>query len=266
MTTTDLANKVVLITGATGGIGEALAHQLASEHAKLALTARREDHLKTITDTIKATGTDCIYIPGDVTNKDDVTHIIQTVKQHYGRIDLAILTAGILEPNPIETFNSQIILKTMATNFTGTLYFIETLLPIMKKQHNGTIAALSTLPDKRGVPGWGAYGASKAALSWLLESLRGEAQLKYNINIVTIKPGAVQTPMIGDFPRPNAISAERAARIIINGLKHHKKVIQFPITQVVTIRLTDQFPPDALDHLPMDKTKGQGYPDVKEPS
>jgi NADP-dependent 3-hydroxy acid dehydrogenase YdfG len=265
MTTTDLTNKVVLITGATGGIGEALAYALATEHAKLALTARREDNLKTTTNIIKTTGADCIYIPGDASKKQDVQHIVTTTNNHYGHIDIAILTAGILEPNPIETFNSDIILKTMDINFKGNLYYIDTLLPIMKKQKNGTIAAVSTLPDKRGVPGWGAYGASKAALSWLLESLRGEAKIKYNINIVTIKPGSVQTPMITDFPRYNAIPATRAAKIIIHGLKHHKKVIEFPFTQVVTVKLVNQFPPTALDHLPMDKTKGEGYPDAKDP-
>jgi NADP-dependent 3-hydroxy acid dehydrogenase YdfG len=265
MSTTDLTNKVVLITGATGGIGEALAYALATEHARLAITARREDNLKTITQKITTQGTDCIHLPGDATNKDDVHHIVKTTKDHYGRIDLAILTAGILVPNPIETFNSDVILNTMNINFKGNLYFIETLLPIMKKQRSGTIAAVSTLPDRRGVPGWGAYGASKAALSWLLESLRGEAKQKYNIDIVTIKPGSVQTPMINEFPRYNAISASRAAAIIVHGLKHHKKIIQFPITQVITVRLVDQFPATALDHLPMDKTKGEGYPDAKDP-
>jgi NADP-dependent 3-hydroxy acid dehydrogenase YdfG len=264
MTKTDLTNKVVLITGATGGIGEALAHALATEHTKLALTARRADNLKNITQKITQQGTDCIYIPGDATNKNGVTSIVNTTHDHYGRIDLAILTAGILEPNPIETFNSAIILKTMNTNFAGNLFFIENLLPIMKKQHEGTIAALSTLPDRRGVPGWGAYGASKAALSWLLESLRGEAKQKYNINIVTIKPGSVQTPMISEFPRPNAIPATRAAHIIIHGLKHNKKIIEFPFSQTLIVKMVNQLPPTAFDHLPMDRQKGEGYPHAKD--
>lgn len=260
----DFQNKVVLITGATGGIGAAIARRLIVEHCKLALVARREDQLKMLTQEIQKQHGECIYTICDVSKKQDIQDAVTDITQQYGRIDIAILTAGILVPNPIETFDSTIIKDTLEINFLGAVYFIEQLLPLMKKQKSGTITALSTLPDKRGVPGWGAYGASKAAVSWLMESLRAEAKQKYNINIITVKPGSVQTPMIKDFPRHGAITPEKAADSIINGIKKEKKIIQFPFFQVLMTRLTDQFPVFAYDSIPIDLQKGEGYPQTKE--
>jgi len=260
----DFENKVVLINGATGGMGAAVARRLAQERCKLALVGRREDQLQAITREIQQQHGTCLYKVCDVKKKQDIEESVAFIKEQYGRIDIAILTAGILVPNPIETFDTEIIKETMDVNFFGMVYFIEHIIKVMKKQKSGTIAAVSTLPDKRGVPGWGAYGASKAALSWFMESLRAEAKLKYNINMITIKPGSVQTPMIKDLPRRGAISPDKAAAIIVNGIKKEKKVIQFPLTQVIVVRLVEQLPSASYDHLPMDAQKGEGYPTVEE--
>lgn len=257
-------NTVVLINGATGGIGTALAKKLAKERCKLALIARNKDQLELLVKQIKDIGGECSSFLCDVTKTSEIQHTITSVKKNYNRIDIAIITAGILVPNPIETFDSTIIQKSVNINFMGAVYFIEYLLPIMKQQHSGTIAVVSTLPDKRGVPGWGAYGSSKAALSWLLDSLRAEAKQKYNIDIVTIKPGSVQTSMIKEYPRHNAITPEDAAYAIIQGLKKKKKVIQFPFDQTLVIRLLDLFPVSVYDSLPIDLQKGEGYPSTHE--
>lgn len=146
----------------------------------------------------------------------------------------------------------------------SNVYFIEDLFPIMKKQKDGIIAVISTLPDRRGVPGWGAYGASKAALSWLLESLRAEALQKYGIKIITIKPGSVKTKMIEDFPRPGALDPEVAARIILDGLRKEKKVVEFPFFQVMATKIVNILPVWVYDRLPVEMLKGEGYPEVKE--
>lgn len=260
----DFENKVVLINGATGGIGAAIAHRLIQEHCKLALVGRREDQLEALARELQQQHGTCIYKTCDVKQKQDIEDTVAFIKEKYGRIDIAILTAGILVPNPIETFDTTIIKETMDTNFFGMVYFIEYIIKVMKKQKSGTIAAVSTLPDKRGVPGWGAYGASKAALSWFMESLRAEAKLKYNINIITIKPGSVQTPMIKDLPRRGSIPPEEAADYIIRGITKGKKVIEFPLMQVIVTRLTDQFPSTTYDHIPIELQKGKGYPIAEE--
>ena len=256
--------KVILISGATGGMGNALAQQLAKEECKLALFARREEKLRRTSEEITNKNTECIYKKCDVKNKQDVREAVEFTYKKFGRIDVAILSAGILVPNPIETFDSEIIKNSLEINFLGDMYFIEYLLPIMKDQRKGTIAAVSTLPDKRGVPGWGAYGGSKAALSWVMESLRAEAKQKYNINIITIKPGSVETPMIDEYHRAGAVKSEKAAEYILNGIKKGKKVIQFPLSQVLMVRMTDLFPVFAYDLIPVDVQKGDGYPKVED--
>ena len=259
----EFTEKVVLISGATGGMGAEIANQLSNKGAKLALFARREDKLAEISGRL-GKNCDCVYQKCDVKNQDDVVRAVEFTNNSFGKIDCAILTAGVLVPNPIQRFDSKIIKDSMEINFMGNVYFIERLLQIMKKQKSGTIAATSTLPDRRGVPGWGAYGASKAALSWLMESLRSEAKQRYNINVITIKPGSVLTPMLEGYKRRGAITAEKAARIIIDGIMKERKVIQFPFSQVALVRMTDAFPVNAYDNFDIDEQKGEGYPVVDE--
>jgi len=260
----DLKDKVILVSGATGGMGEEMVKVLAKENCKLALFARREEKLKELKEQLESKACPITYKTCDVQHKDQVKAAVDHAIKTYGKIDLAILSAGILVPNPIQTFDSSIIKQSVDINFMGIVYFVEHLLQVMKKQDGGTIAAVSTLPDKRGVPGWGAYGASKAAISWLMESLRAEAKQRYNIDMITIKPGSVMTPMIEDYHRQGAISADKAAVIMINGIKKGKRVIQFPIGQVMMIRLQDLFPPIAYDLFPVEQSKGEGYPKVEE--
>ncbi len=260
----NFAGKVVLISGATGGMGEEIAKQLAKEGCKLALFARREDRLEELSNKITTKTTECIYRRCDVKNKEDIKEAVALTHKKFGRIDVAILAAGVLVPNPIETFDSNIIKDSIEINFLGNVYFIDYILPIMKSQKSGFIAVTSTLPDKRGVPGWGAYGASKAAVSWFVESLRTEAKRKYNISFITIKPGSVLTPMIENYHRHGATTAEKAADFIIKGIKKEKKIIQFPFCQVLTTRFTDLLPPIIYDNGLAEQQRGDGYPVVEE--
>jgi NADP-dependent 3-hydroxy acid dehydrogenase YdfG len=260
----DFKDKVILLSGASSGMGEEIAKQLSKEGCKLALFARREDKLKKLSEEISSDKTECIYKKCDVTNKKDVEEAVDFTYKKFGRIDLAILNAGILIPNPIETMDSSIIKKSIEINFLGNIYFLESIFPIMKTQKSGIISVTSTLPDKRGLAGWGAYGASKAASSWFIESIRTEALKKYNIKIITVKPGSVKTPMIEGYYRRGAISVNKAAEIIIRGIKKEKRIIQFPLQQVIMFRLTDLFPAAVYDGQSIEDQKGPGYPVVKE--
>lgn len=256
--------KVILISGATGGMGKEIAKQLSREGCKLALFARREEKLEEISNEIAGDKTECIYKKCDVKNKEDVKKAVKFTHKKYGRIDLAILTAGVLIPNPVEDFKSSIIKDTMDINFMGNIYFLEYLLSIMKAQKSGVIAPVSTLPDKRGYAGWGAYGASKAALSLFMESLREEVKQKYGIKIITIKPGSVETPMIEGYHRSGAVQPEEAAKIILNGIRKEKKIIEFPLTQVLVTKMINLFPVWAYDKIPLHMQKGDGYPSTEE--
>jgi NAD(P)-dependent dehydrogenase (short-subunit alcohol dehydrogenase family) len=245
-------------------MGEEMAKLLAKKQARLALFARREPKLKNLMEETGLDDTRCVYQKCDVSIEDDVKDAVNATINAFDHIDVAILSAGVLVPNPIQTFDAQIIKQSIEINFMGVVYAISHLLPVMKKQGYGTIVALSTLPDRRGVPGWGAYGASKAAISWLMESIRAEAKQRYNINIITVKPGSVLTPMIEEYHRQGAINADKAAEIIISGIENEKRVIQFPLGQVLMIRLQDLFPPFAYDLFPVEQAKGDGYPQVEE--
>jgi len=256
--------KVVLISGATGGMGKEIALNLSKKGCKLALFARRVEQLKEIDKQIKNTESESIYNPCNVKNIEDIKKAVELTKKTYERIDVAILTAGVLVPNPIQTFDGDIIKNSMDINFIGNVYFIQYLLPIMKAQKSGIIAITATLPDRRGVPGWGAYGASKAAVSWLMESLRAEGKKRYNIDFITIKPGSVLTPMIEGYHRHGAVTAKKAAEYIVNGIEKGKKIIQFPIGQVVMIRTMDKFPVRVYDSIDVESQKGDGYPQVDE--
>ena len=260
----DVNGKNVIIVGATGGMAKEIAKLLIKENCKLALFARREEKLKEIASELTNDPKQVIFQKCDVTKREDLISAVEFAKKSFGSIDLAILSAGILVPNPIQTFDSSIIKKSVDINFMGIVYAVEQLLPVMKKQKSGTIVALSTLPDRRGVPGWGAYGASKAAVSWLMESLRAEAKQRYNINIITVKPGSVDTPMIEEFHRQGAVTPEKAAQYIVSGIKKGKRVIQFPLNQVLLIRIQDLFPVFAYDMMPVELAKGDGYPQVEE--
>jgi NADP-dependent 3-hydroxy acid dehydrogenase YdfG len=256
--------KTILISGATGGMAEEMVKKLSKQNCKLALFARRENKLKELSELVKNNGSECIYKKCDVKNPKDVSEAVNYTMDTYKNIDLAILTAGVLVPSPIQNFDAKIIKDSIDINFMGMVYFIEKLLPVMKKQKKGVIAATSTLPDRRGISGWGAYGASKAALSWLMEGLRAEAKQRYNIDFITIKPGSVETPMIEDYTRHGSISAKLAAEIMLKGISKGKKVIQFPLGQVLTTRIMDPFPATLYDLVPYEIARGPGYPEVKE--
>jgi short-subunit dehydrogenase len=260
-----LNGKVILISGATGGMAKEIARILTQYKCKIALFSRRYEKLKEFADEInKKDGFECIFKKCDVKNIEDIRKSVEFTYKNFGRIDIAILAAGVLVPNPIQTFDSEIIKNSIEINFMGNVYFIEQLLPIMKSQKSGALVVISTLPDRRGVPGWGAYGASKAALSWFMDSLRAEAKKEYNIDVITVKPGSVVTPMIEGYHRNGAIQPHRAAEMIIKGIIKGKKIIQFPLSQVLMIRAMDMFPVSTYDKIDIEKLKGDGYPSVEE--
>lgn len=252
----ELKDKVIIITGATGGIGSEIAELLSYEGCKLALFARNEERLRDIARELSSDKTECIFKKCDITRGSDVKEAVEFTYNNFGKIDIAIMATGVLIPNQIEDFNTEIIKKLMENNFFGNIYFIEFLLPFMKTQKSGTIAVISALPDKRGVAGWGAFGASKAALSLLMESLRVEAKQKFNINMITIRPGFVQTTIHEAYldknsELPRAIGPRKAAEIILNGIKKEKKVIEFPLLEALGSKIRDSLPVSVYDKIPL---------------
>lgn len=249
----DFKDKTVLITGASSGIGYSLAKLLPMENCSLALLSRRENILNDLVNEIKISGTQVRAYKCDVGNIDEVRSSFEQIRKDFGKIDIAILNAGVSSRADVRKYSSSTAKKIFEANTFGIINCVEQLLPDFIKRKEGMIAGVSSLAESRGFPRSGFYNASKAAATLLLESLRVELK-PYNIKIVIVKPGFVRTPMTdkNEFQMPFLMDVERAARIIINGIKKEKSIIQFPLPIVIGSKII-KFMPDWLFDFLMSK-------------
>jgi len=224
----NLSGKVIVITGASSGMGYKLAELLAAEKAKLALIARRIEILDELKKKLAGL-TDIILIKCDVKNKTEVKDAFSKIKQHFGKIDIAILNAGRGGRYDVEEFSSVTAEETFGVNLFGIIYCIEELLPEFIPRKEGMIVGVSSIAEVRGFPRSAFYSGSKAAVTIVLEALRIELK-KYNIKVLTVRPGWVDTPMIkkNEFKMYFIQDVEKAARKILRGIKKEKRIIQFP--------------------------------------
>ncbi|MCX6564159.1 MAG: SDR family NAD(P)-dependent oxidoreductase [Candidatus Aminicenantes bacterium] len=239
----DLRGKTILLTGASSGIGLALSRLLAQEKVKLALLARRENILRRLAVELKSSGSVILPLQCDVSKKEDIRKSYLEVKSQFGQVDIAILNSGFSHRAGVEHFEVDVARDIFDVNVFGMLYFIEELLPDFKCRKEGIIVGVSSLSDCRGFPRSGFYNASKAATTFLLESLRIELK-KFNIKVITVKPGFVKTEMTerNQYHMPFLMPADKAAGIIIKGIKKEKRLIQFPLPMVLGTKLLKAMP------------------------
>lgn len=245
----NLKNKVVLITGASSGIGEAMAKKFAQEGALLALTSRRKEILdgfiKNLEVKTRAASFKC-----DVTNLDEIKSVYRQVKIDFGKVDIAVLNSGVSFRSGIKDFSSEKAKLIFDTNVMGIINFVEVLLPDFINERNGVIVGVSSLADSRGFPKSGFYCASKAAATIFLESLRVELK-PFNVKVITVRPGFVKTPMTdkNEFFMPFLMEPDKAAEIIVNGIKKGKKRIQFPTAISLAVRFLRIIPDSLFEYL-----------------
>ena len=239
----NLGKKNIVITGASSGIGYELSKIIALENCSLALLSRKVDVLEKLASELNSNGRRVLAVKCDVTNKDDVAQAFDTVKERFGSIDIAILNSGVSSLINAEKFSSDSAKQIFDVNIIGMIYCIEKLLPEFIRNKKGMIVGVSSLADGRGFPRSGAYCASKAAASVFLESIRIELK-KYNIKVLTVKPGFVKTPMTAknDFAMPFLMNVDKAAAIILSGIKKEKSLIQFPLPTVLSAKLLNILP------------------------
>jgi short-subunit dehydrogenase len=225
-----LHDKIIWITGASSGIGEALAYGLAQHGARLVLTARRKEKLQQIADNIlqqhKLT---TLILPADVTDLDALESAAQEMQAAVGLPDIVIANAGShIFSKPLQ-FNAREYRAIMDLNFGGMLNTFHVVLPAMLDRGSGHLVGMASLAGYRGLPRAAAYGASKAAMIHFLESIYFHLEPK-NITVSTVNPGFVKTPLTdkNDFQMPFLMSPEAAARTIIEGIRREKRVIAFP--------------------------------------
>lgn len=239
----NLENKVVLITGASSGIGKAIALQLSKEKCKLILLARRVELLEKLINTASVTNNQPLLIKCDVSKKEEVVSAYKLVKEKFVGVDIAILNSGVGHTVTVDDYDSRFAEETFGANFFGIIYWVEQFLPDFVKKKSGMIVGVSSLADNRGFSGSGFYCASKAAVSIYLEGLRVELK-RYGIKVITVKPGFIKTPMTAQnkFKMPFLMESEEAVHVIMDGIKREKRIIQFPWQMVLLSRLVGLIP------------------------
>ena len=231
--------KHVWITGASSGLGEHVARQLAAKGCAVSITARSADKLTAIaasSDGIRA-------YPADVTNADDLKNVVASAEADSGPIDLCIFCAGAWFPSKITDLKVENFARTLDVNVMGVVNGMDAVMAGMLARGRGHMSWISSVAGYGGLPNSAAYGSSKAALIHLAESAKPELNRK-GIAVSLINPGFVKTPMTAknDFPMPFLMEVEDGARKIVEGLEAEKFEIRFPWQLVWILKV--------LNHLP----------------
>jgi short-subunit dehydrogenase len=236
---TSFANQMAVVTGASSGIGWALAKILAGEGCKVGLVARRKEKLDALAEEIRQAGGKVAVAGADVSNREETILAIHEVQKELGPVDLLIANAGVGMPTLLEPPNTADVEKMFRVNVLGTVYAIESVLPEMLQRRQGHLVAISSLSAYKGLPGESGYCASKAAVNSYMEGLRIQLRDR-GIAVTTICPGFVRTPMtdVNQFHMPWLLEADDAARRIIRAIRRRQKVYNFPWPMAFLMKLT----------------------------
>ncbi len=204
--TQGIEGKVIVITGASSGLGEAAARRLAADGAKLVLGARRLDRLRTLADELKLGGE--AVVETDVTDVDQVKRLVDHAVKRHGRLDVIINNAGLMPHSPLERLKIAEWDRMIDVNIKGVLYGIAAALPHMTRQKSGQIINVSSVAGHKTSPGGVVYSATKHAVRIISEGLRMEVK-PYNIRTTVISPGAVLTELADHISEPDIAEAVR---------------------------------------------------------
>ncbi len=190
----NLTGKIVVITGASSGLGEAAARLLSAEGATVVLGARRVDRLEALVQELTAKGGRAVAVATDVTNRAEVQKLVDTAVHQFGRLDVIINNAGLMPQSLLENLRVEDWDRMIDVNIKGVLYGIAAALPPMKRQKSGHIINVSSVAGHKVGPGGAVYSATKHAVRVLSEGLRMEVK-PHNIRTTIISPGAVATEL-----------------------------------------------------------------------
>jgi NADP-dependent 3-hydroxy acid dehydrogenase YdfG len=199
-----IEGKVVAITGASSGIGEATALLLAGRHAKLALGARRTDLLDGLAARVVQAGGEAVWAPADVTRREDVSGLVSLACERYGKLDVLINNAGIGPISPLDDLRVDEWEAMIDVNLKGVLYGIAAALPVFRQQGFGHIINTASTAAHRIVPNQAVYAATKTSVRVISEGLRQEAGDKLRVTVIT--PGFTRTAFADDVTNPEVRS------------------------------------------------------------
>lgn len=217
----------VWVTGASAGIGRAVTVELVRRGATVVASARSEQALNELAR--ECGGAPVLVLPFDVADRQANLRAADAIRQQLGGLDIAFFNAGTCEYVDVAKFDSGIFERTMQTNFLSMVYGIEAVLPLLRASRSAQLVGMSSTVAYRGLPRAEAYGASKAAVKHLFESLDLDV-MKDGIAVSVVCPGFVRTPLTdrNDFPMPFRVEADEAARRIVDGIEAKTPEIHFP--------------------------------------
>ena len=227
----ELNGKVAWVVGASSGIGAAVARELQSRGAQVAISARRQDELDEV-----SSGT-MLAVAADVTDAASLTAAASRIRDELGAIDLVVLSAAYWEQMSPDDWDTEIFNRHVHVNLIGMSNAIAAVLPQMLARHSGVIAGIASVAGYRGLAGSEAYGATKAAQINLLEALRIHVA-RSGVRVTTICPGFVRTDATAGnaFPMPFIIEADTAGRAICDGLERERTEIVFPVPMAILMK------------------------------
>jgi short-subunit dehydrogenase len=242
---TESNRKIVWITGASSGIGKAIAVEMASLGYQLILSGRNIEALKLV-----AQGTDAIILPFDVSNRAENLLAAKKIDELFGYVDMALFNAGSCEYIDVKSFNSKPFENMIQTNFLSMVYGVEAILPLLRKSKTPHLVGMSSSVAYLGLPRAEAYGASKAAVVNFLEGLRLSLSSE-KIDVTIILPGFIKTPLTdkNDFPMPMRIEASIAAKIMVKKIAQKKFIIKVPFLFVSILQSLSFLPQKWRFHL-----------------
>lgn len=222
-------DKTVLITGASSGIGRALAVALAAQGAKVGVTARRAELLKSLAEEIRAAGGTVEAATLDVSDRDATLDGLKNLADRLGPPDVVIANAGVSEPTGVEPMNVAGVVHMANVNYLGVVYAFEAVLPGMLARGSGHLVAVSSMAAYKGLPGAAGYCAAKAAVSTYCEAIRIDLWPR-GVAVTCVYPGFVETPMTAknSHPMPWLLTADAGAAEILRRLPGRPGVLNFP--------------------------------------
>ena len=250
-----MTNKVIWITGGSSGIGKSLAYKFANEGWQVAISARRENLLKEISESNEKIKS----FPLDVTDKVKCKEVFEQIKNYYGDLDICFFSTGTWSPKEEKDIDVEQIENVFKVNFFGTMNSIKAVEGHFKNKKNGIITIVSSIAGYRGLPNTTGYGPSKSALISLAESLYLDFE-RYNVRVCLVCPGFIKTPMTdkNDFKMPFLKTSEFAADKIYDGLINKKQFeIHFPKELTLTLKFFKLLPSKIYFYLVKKLTKFQ---------
>ncbi len=240
------SQQVVLITGASSGIGRSLAVELGRRGAAVGLLARRAETLQEIAREVATAGGRAAVLPADVEDADAVRVAADELRAQYDRIDVLVANAGVGGQVGNARFDAQDMAKVVGVNVVGAANCVAAVLPDMIARRSGQLVAISSLAAYRGLPKSASYCASKAALSALFESLRLDLR-GTGVDVTTIHPGFIKTPLTASRSArmPYLMELEDATQKIVRAIEQRRKTYAFPWQLASIVRLA-RFMPVAL--------------------